>query len=390
MQREINRFMLESFGRFLRPNILEAIRREVNPAFQESDLTSVIQSMLGGCGPPESRSEPPVAAELRANRDPHAREIPSAPSLENRESAGSPLFIEGDSAGLPDPGDSPVSTVAPTTGDASESQDHIESLIRIIMDATGFERDEIQPDMDLRKDLSIRSSRLPIIMDAAERHFGITIELQDFIHVRTVKDIAQKITEIIARQEGAGQRPAARAVDPGAARDEILKPSEDEASLKRLVFSYVPVDLPASIPIKFEPGESVLVLSAGRDDRIAASAGDLLRLDHGVDIFPMPFMQGSFGPGETGYDIRTDEGARSASDRISGLTSLVGMLILLPHDVPESLRSMEDVSRLLKGLFIIMKAFLQTPARKFVVLVHSVEDTEHQAGCRPRGYWDYF
>ena len=68
----------------------------------------------------------------------------------------------------------------------------MERLIRIIMDATGFEREEIQPDMDLRKDLSIRSSRLPIIMDAAERQFGITIELEDFIGARTVKDIAQR------------------------------------------------------------------------------------------------------------------------------------------------------------------------------------------------------
>ena len=204
VQREINRFMLESFGRFLRPNILEAIRREVNPAFQESDLTSVIQSMLGGCGPPESRSEPPVAAELRANRDPHAREIPSAPSLENRESAGSPLFIEGDSAGLPDPGDSPVSTVAPTTGDASESQDHIESLIRIIMDATGFTGTRSNPiwisEGTSPSDPAVsRSSWTP-----RSANFGITIELEDFIHVRTVKDIAQRISEIIARQEGAG------------------------------------------------------------------------------------------------------------------------------------------------------------------------------------------
>ncbi len=88
-------------------------------------------------------------------------------------------------------------------------QDHIEALIQIIMEATGFNRDEIRPDMDLRRDLSIRSSRLPIIMDAAERHFGITIELEDFINVRTVRDIAQKISEIIARKEGT-QRAACR------------------------------------------------------------------------------------------------------------------------------------------------------------------------------------
>jgi len=33
------------------------------------------------------------------------------------------------------------------------------------MNATGYERDEIEPDMDLRTDLAIRSSRLPVIMD---------------------------------------------------------------------------------------------------------------------------------------------------------------------------------------------------------------------------------
>jgi len=375
VQREINRFVLETFGRSLRPNIMEAIRQEVNPTFQEDDLASVIQTMLGGPGPPEGRGEPPDA-ELMINRDSHVRGISPAPPLEKMEAAVSPPFIEGDSRGFPGPGDSPVSMETPAPGDAPESRDHMEDLVRIIMDATGFERDEIQPDMDLRRDLSIRSSRLPIIMDAAERHFGITIELQDFIHVRTVRDIARRISEIIARQYGAGPRPATKAVDPGAARDEILKPSEDDASLKRLIFGYVPLDPPASIPTKLEPGESVLLLSPDRDNRIAASAGDIFRLDHGVDVFAMPFMQGSFGPGETGRDIRTAEGAHGAADWIAGLTSLVGVVIVLPQGVPESLRSMEDVSRLLRGLFILLKTFLQAPARKFVVLIHSGEDTE--------------
>ena len=100
----------------------------------------------------------------------------------------------------------PASTAG---GETDEGEDLMERLIQIIMDATGFERDEIQPDMDLRRDLSIRSSRLPIIMDAAERQFGITIEMEDFIDVRTVKDIARKISEIIAtagrRRPAAGQ-----------------------------------------------------------------------------------------------------------------------------------------------------------------------------------------
>ena len=252
----------------------------------------------------------------------------------------------------------------------------MERLIRIIMDATGFDRDEIQPDMDLRKDLSIRSSRLPIIMDAAERQFGITIELEDFINVRTVKDIAQRISKIIARQGGTSLQPATKAVDPDPVRDEILKSSEDEASLKRLVFNHATVELAASIPMELSPGESVLLLSPDRDDGIARSAGDILRLDHGVDTFPMLFMQGNFGPGEEGHDIRTDEGASRAVDRIAGLSPLSGMVITLCQGGSGRLRSMADVSRLLRGLFLLLKAFLQSPAKKFVVLIHSREDTE--------------
>ena len=69
--------------------------------------------------------------------------------------------------------------------------------------------------------------------------FGITIELEDFIHVRTVKDIAQRISMIVARQEGAGLQPAAKAADPGPVGDGMPKSAKDEAGLKRLVFNQV-------------------------------------------------------------------------------------------------------------------------------------------------------
>jgi malonyl CoA-acyl carrier protein transacylase len=343
IQREINRFVIETFGRFLKPNILEAIHQELDPTFQEGDLSSVIKSMLVGSGPPEGRKQ--VSAGKPASPP-----LDSTPSIPGQASAA---LVE-----------------------AHEGQDLMERLIRIIMDATGFNRDEIQPDMDLRRDLSIRSSRLPIIMDAAERQFGITIELEDFIGVRTVKDIAQRISKVIARQGGTSLQPATMAVDPDPVRDEILKSSEDEASLKRLVFNHAKVELAASIPMELSLGESVLLLSPERDDGIAGRAGDILRLDYGVDTFPMPFMQGNFGPGEEGHDIRTDEGASRAVDRIAGLSSLSGMVITLSQGGSGRLRSMADVSRLLRGLFLLLKAFLQSPAKKFVVMVHSREDTE--------------
>ena len=159
-------------------------------------------------------------------------------------------------------------------------------------------------------------------------------------------------------------------------RDDTLKPSEDEASLKRLVFNHATVELAASIPMELSPGESVLLLSPDRDDGIAGSAGDILRLDYGVDTFPMLFMQGNVGPGEEGHDIRTDEGASRAVDRIAGLSPLSGMVINLCQGGSGRLRSMADVSRLLRGLFLLLKAFLQSPAKKFVVLIHSREDTD--------------
>ncbi len=343
IQREINRFMMETFGRFLKPNILEAIRQELNPTFQEGDLSSVIKSMLVGSGPPEDQKQVSPGK-------------PASPPLDS-----TPAILE---------------QASPYPGEASEDQDLMERLIRIIMDATGFNRDEIKPDMDLRRDLSIRSSRLPIIMDAAERQFGITIELEDFINVRTVKDIAQRISKIIPRQGGTTLQSATKTIDPDPVRDEILKPSEDGASLKRLVFNHATVGLAASIPMELSPGESVLLLSPDRDGGIARSTEDILRLDYGVDTVPMLFMQGKFGPGEEGHDIRTDEGVSRAVDRIASLSPLAGMVITLHQGGSGRLGSMADVSRLLRGLFLLLKAFLQSPAKKFVVLIHSREDTE--------------
>jgi malonyl CoA-acyl carrier protein transacylase len=269
----------------------------------------------------------------------------------------------------------PNGQASPVLSETSAHQDHIEALIQIIMDATGFNREEIQPDMDLRRDLSIRSSRLPIIMDAAERHFGITIELEDFINVRTVKDIAQKISEIVATKEGTSLPPATKAAEPGLVQDETLKPLQDEASLKRLVFKSVPMELSASAPIKLSQGESVLFLSPDRDDEIGKNVGDIFRQDYGADTIPMLFMQAK-GTGQEGYDILTDEGSCKISHRISGLSSLAGMVITLPKGWSGKLKGIADVSQLLRGLFLPLKAFLQSPAKKFVVLIHCRDDAE--------------
>jgi len=347
MQREINRFVLETSGGLLKPIILDAIRRELHPHFQEGDLSSVLQSMFGtseplaGLNPVDPGTPPPLPPPL--DRPPVAPDtVPPSPSR----------------------------------GEGYGRQDLMERLIGIIMDATGFNRDEIQPGMDLRKDLSIRSSRLPIIMDAAERQFAITIELEDFIDVRTVQDIAERIATIIAGQEGASPQPPATPDDSGPERDEILQPLEDEG-LKRLVFHQVAVEPAASIPVALSPGDSVLLLSPDREERRAAKVQDILRRDFRVDPLPLLFLPGNPGAGDDeGQDIRSTAGAASAAARIAGLKSLAGMMILLPQGETDRSARMEDVSRLLRGFFILLQAFLQAPGKKFVILIHSGEESE--------------
>jgi malonyl CoA-acyl carrier protein transacylase len=294
------------------------------------------------------------------------------PDIHSINPASAVRSSEQKESGVPENGKPESAPLDPAVCETPVEHELMERLIRIIMDATGFNREEIQPDMDLRRDLSIRSSRLPIIMDAAERQFAITIEMEDFIGARTVKDIAGRISGIIARQGGEGLQSGADTRDTS--QDEPLKPSEDEASLKRLVFNRVILEPAASIPIEFGPGDSVLLLSPDTDDGIAVSAGDTLRLDYGVGAFSMRFMQEFVVHGEEGHDIRTDEGACRAADRIANLPPHSGMVIIAPNSGKQT--SMEDVSRLLRGLFLLLKTFLQSPKKKFVTLIHFVEDPD--------------
>ena len=265
---------------------------------------------------------------------------------------------------------------SPVANETPVAEDLLERLIGIIMEATGFERDEIGPDMDLRKDLSIRSSRLPIIMDAAERQFAITIEMEDFIEVRTVRDIARRIAGIIAGPGEVGLQPATGAAASDPERDEMRKPAGTEASLKRMVFNQVPIESAAAVPVELSPGESVLLLSADLEDRIGRSARDIFRRDYGVDTLPMLFLAGDLAPGEEGYDLLTEAGSGRAAESIAGRTNLAGMVIFVPPGRSEKLRGMADVSGLLRGLFLPLQAFLRSPNKKFVIFIHGRGETD--------------
>jgi NAD(P)-dependent dehydrogenase (short-subunit alcohol dehydrogenase family) len=227
-------------------------------------------------------------------------------------------------------------------------------------------------------------------MDAAERHFGITIEFEDFLQVHTVKDIAQRISALVARHGAAGLPTAAPSTDPGAAQARTPAPAPEEARLKRVLFHLAPVEPAASTPIELHPGESVLLLAPDQHDEMAKRAGDLLQRAYGMDTLAMPFLSDRSDPGAAGLDLLTSQGAAKASERIAENQRLAGMLITLPHGGSGKLQSTADVSRLLKGLFPLLKAFLQAPTRKFVVLLHSRAEADTLSGLLAEGLLGLF
>jgi len=267
-----------------------------------------------------------------------------------------------------------ASSATPVGSVTSGNADLMEQLIGIIMDSTGFEREEVQPEMDLRRDLSIRSSRLPIIMDAAERQFGIVIEMEDFIDVRTVADIGQRIATILARQQAGTPQPETQAAGSQEPEEKTREAAPDEVSLKRIVFDYAALPTLPPNPVTLSAGESVLLLAPDRESGIAAAIKQEFRKDYGVDTTSLIFLPGTGLSGPGCYDILTEAGAGSAAKSIAALADLAGLVIALPEGTSQSLKDPADVSRLIQGFFPMLKSFLKAPKKKFVVLVHSREN----------------
>ncbi len=360
VQREINAFIMESFGRFLKPNLLAAIRRDHDPQFSEESLDGVLGQMFPGMG-----THVVLPASPATEATPLVPAVPGQLSSTVRAAGNVPM-------------------VEP------ESVDGTETVIRIIMEATGYERDEIEPDMDLREDLSIRSSRLPVIMDAVESHFGIKIELEDFMDVRTVKDISDRIAEVVTRSEQA--RPVAKTGAPSAQSEEQTAPemSEETQSIRRLVFREIPVEAGPIQLIELSPLESVAIFSPTSGTELRKITGDVFRRDYGVNIVPLTFVEGGMGQDGKEFDIRADDGASKAARRIGQIEALAGMVFIVDDAPATKQLSVQDVSRLLKGFFCSLKTFLESPAKKFVLLLHKTDRTEGAGGLLAEGLLGMF
>jgi acyl transferase domain-containing protein/NAD(P)H-dependent flavin oxidoreductase YrpB (nitropropane dioxygenase family)/acyl carrier protein len=210
VHKEIDTFILDSFRRFLKPRILASLRRQLDPNYGEKELDEAL-----------------------------ARLFP-ADSVESYRLAPEELVPTDHSSTMPPP----ESASSPSDANFTDLADVTEAVIRIIMDATGYERDEIEPVMDLREDLSIRSSRLPVIMDRMESRFELSINFQDFSGVRTVADVAERIHQVL-NTPSESYTDANKGIDRSGQRNGRIKPSEtkgDTVPTGRFVLRSAPLE----------------------------------------------------------------------------------------------------------------------------------------------------
>ncbi len=344
---------MESFGRFLRPNVMTAIRREYDPDFTEHNLDDLLKGMF-----PETVAPPASAGELIA-----PRMIAQGERVEKKAKEAETRSNEPAPAGEPGAGDI------------------TEQVIGIIMDATGYDREEIEPDMDLREDLSIRSSRLPVIMDSLEGHFNMKIDLEDFMDVRTIKDIAVRISEILEKGTTA---PGAE----GTAHEPNAEPSagsgEKKETIKRILFEEVPHVEENVQPVEIGPMEPVAIMSATGGTGLRKRIGGVFRRDYGATIVPLSVLDDTRKE-EEAFDLRLEKDQVALAEKLGRLEQPAGMVFIIDNLFEEKLENLNAVPVILKGFFRLLKSFANSSSKKFVLVIHKAEDDNGPAGVLGEG-----
>lgn len=247
-----------------------------------------------------------------------------------------------------------TSSASGSAGDAGSAgapvQDEVlEGVIGVILQTTGYDREEVDADMDLRDDLAIRSSRLPVIADALETRFRIKLDLQDFAGVRTVRDVAACIRTIMEKRaagEGAGLPEAADSPDGAAGQEREERPEQENSPLRRIVPDLEPLPEGETRFLQFSPSDRIGVYCPWRGTEAANAAAAVLRRDHGVSVEPVA------SPEQAG----------------SGLAGLILWIGGQP-DTPEG-PAPDEARRKLQEAFLLLQAFLGVDSRKAVLLFH--------------------
>lgn len=77
---------------------------------------------------------------------------------------------------------------------AASYADSLAAVLQILAQACGRPVEDLRPEMDLRYDLALRSSRFPLIVQDVERALGISVNFEDLLQVSTVGDLARVLS----------------------------------------------------------------------------------------------------------------------------------------------------------------------------------------------------
>ncbi|MCE5333954.1 MAG: SDR family NAD(P)-dependent oxidoreductase, partial [Desulfobacteraceae bacterium] len=359
INRQIGGFIVETFGKFLKPAMLASIRAEYDPSFTEESLESALGRMFSVSGNGGRALAPPAGQEMAGDA---RKEDPPVVS--------SPPGIVAESG-------------------AARIEDVTEALIRIIMDVTGYERDEIEPSMDLRQDLSIRSARLPVIIDMVETRFCINTELEDFRDARTIADISQGICNVLAR--GTSKKAPSGDLEPsGGGTPSQAGDGVEKQPIERVVFKESPFESSRGEAVELTPLDSIAVLTPGRATAFSEQVGDVFRRDHGCVVVPMSFPEEGGDAARTTFDPRSADSSGLAAEAMRGTESPAGLAVVLDNSVEAGIRSMEDVCVLLDGFFSKFKVFLDSPGKKFAILLDNSDERSGFARLLSQGLLGVF
>ncbi|NLI82598.1 MAG: SDR family NAD(P)-dependent oxidoreductase [Deltaproteobacteria bacterium] len=354
VQREINGFLLDTFGRFLAPSILDAVRREIDPNISPEQLDGILQTLCRRSPQTPFLSPTPLFSTPLPASQPGMETTPPPPPPVSEPVQPSPI------ANAP-PGPSPLGP--------SETA---EEVIGIIMEVTGYERDEIEPQMDLRTDLGIRSSRLPIIVDRLEKRFALRIRMEDFIDVRTVSQMTDRIAQLttggVPEATAGGEKP------PSHSRtvSETVEAEKNPDELRRLVFRPVSVEMEEGSMPSLSSENTVAILPPASDSPMGKELSQWIQERFGAKVKSFPWL-----PTE-GEESRVRRGVVGISSEGSLFNAVDTFLkehpaevFCIPIDgsVDRHLESAEDVCRLQEQLFLLVQAILASPPVRSILLL---------------------
>ncbi|WP_297891957.1 acyltransferase domain-containing protein [uncultured Desulfovibrio sp.] len=149
---------------------------------------------------------------------------------------------------------------APVTASHAES---MAVVLQILAQACGRPVEDLRPEMDLRYDLALRSSRFPHIVQDVEKALGITVNFEDLLQVSTIGDLGRVLSggsAFAGQAEHTAERASATAklcAEP-LRRFAPLKALPPDGCNRDLRLEPLPLD-PSASGINLQPGDAVLL-----------------------------------------------------------------------------------------------------------------------------------